>query len=212
MFIVKGFPSVSSLYLMAFPSLSVVLLHCLLRLCVLSFPCILSLWHVWWFDIPSWCQTTRPYFPSAVLSPLSLFLPLSASPLLATIEFNLQQGLSGTAVGLPHHFFLPARGFAAVCSCSPMALPVVRLLHFLKLFICSIIYSFWFPLVLASALSSYILTDPCCSTVAPVWHVFALHLIIPSFNHCPIITAMKLSWRLWNHCQGLLFFPLQIWG
>lgn len=43
---------------------------------VLSLPHLLSPRHAWWFDIANWCQTTKPYFPSAVLS-----LPLSVSPL-----------------------------------------------------------------------------------------------------------------------------------
>lgn len=37
-------------------------------------------------------------------------------------------------------------------------------------------------------------------------YVFALHLIIPIFNHCPIDTAVKLRRFLWNRCHGLLSF------
>lgn len=133
----------SSSYLMAFivsfprPPLHHLLPVSFSTALFLFLPRLLSLWHARWFDIASRCQTTRPYFPSAVPSPVSLSLPFYLpNPLLTTIQFNLQQGLSGTAAGLPHHFFLPARGFAAVCRSPPMALLVVRPPHFLKLFIC----------------------------------------------------------------------------
>lgn len=83
-----------------------------------------SLWHA------GWLVDTEPdhktlFFPPLrpFLSPLSLLLAFypsicltpSLSPLLL-FRFNLQQGLSGTAAGLPHHFSLPPRGFAAVSS------------------------------------------------------------------------------------------------
>lgn len=113
------------------------------------------------------------------------------------------------AAGLPHHLFLSARGFAAVYSCSlmdlsvlgPLASPFSKAFYLFDNLFFLIFFYFW----LCPFLTYPFLSPPFLYTVAPVWHVFALLLIIHSFNHCPIDTAAKLSGCLWNCCHGLLF-------
>jgi len=106
-------------------------------------------------------------FPLQFFFSCSFWLPLVLSvsrlppPLLTTIQFNLQRGLSGTAAGLPHHFFLSARGFAAVYSRSPVALSVLgppsfpfsKAIYLFDNLFLSISFSF------GCVLSSHILSD-----------------------------------------------------
>lgn len=78
-----------------------------------SSPCLsvllLSPQHAWWFDIANWCQTTKPYFPSAVLSVsfFSLSLHLSTPHPSLLLQFNLWRGLSCT--DFSHDFLSPCQ-------------------------------------------------------------------------------------------------------
>lgn len=215
--------SVSSSHLMSLsssprPPLQLLSSPCpFLTLAMLLLPRPLSPWHAWWFDIANWCQTTKLYFPSAVLSPalsdslfLSFYLPPPPSPpypSLLLYSLICSGGLVARLQDFHITSFSPPEDlllFTAVLLwplsvLGPLSSSFSKAIYmFHNLFI---LISFPF-FALPSPLISSLIFSSLLYTVAPVWHVFTLHLIIHSFNHCPINTAAKLSWCLWNCCHG----------
>lgn len=138
-----------------------------------------------------------PYFPSAALLD---FLPLSRLPPRCHPVFNLQREL---IAGLPHRFSPPRHGilllfFGAVWS-SPFSTAICLMIYSFSGFL----FLFFFPLFCVL---------PSLFTVVAVWHVFALHPINLSFNHCLQWHSNKSQSYLWNPRQGLALFSAQIWS